>query len=96
MVPCDFVRNGITVLKIIKLYFEKFSETIQNELLADKKKKKSVLWFLKNVTLKWDKLLGRLFGEVMMNKEVLLLLVVFKYDNISTTEITYPLLKILV
>lgn len=40
MVPCDFVRNGITVLKIIKLYFEKFSETIQNELLADKKKKK--------------------------------------------------------
>lgn len=31
-----------------------------------------------------------------MNKEVLLLLVVFKYDNISTTEITYPLLKILV
>lgn len=51
MVPCDFVRNGITVLKIIKLYFFKFSETIQNELLADKKKK-SVLWFLKNVTLK--------------------------------------------
>lgn len=64
--------------------------------LQIKKKKKSVLWFLKNVTLKWDKLLGRLFGEVMMNKEVLLLLVVFKYDNISTTEITYPLLKILV
>lgn len=47
----------------------------------------------KDVALTWDKLLGRIFGKVTKSKEVMLLLVAFKYDHISTTEIMYPLVN---